>query len=506
MLWTIIKKELLLNLLTFKFVVGTVVCVILTAVFVPILAKDYQKRLKEYNVRVSVDETKLKKAKVYMVLTPTVYRSPTVLSIFSEGLEKRIGNNQRIELNRIPGLSGTPNEDNPYLSVLPVLDVSLIVKVVVSLLAFLAGYNVICGEREQGTIRLILSNHTARGQILFGKLIAGLLTLVIPITLIFIIGLLILEFSSMISLCRADWVRTAIIYLVSVVFVCAIYNIGLLFSCLVRKPATALILGLFTWVVISFVIPNGSVYTARWIRPLESQKTKDHQIIALREEYDKKEREISGSLPPAGWTSTMYGPFGDMWFVLLCMPSGVEHWKQRSVLVNDLKTEYARKFWEVEWSYLETLYKQSDFANHLKRTSPVCLYDRLVAGLAGTDLESQKYYMDRVRLYRSSVIEYISAKTDGFSLPSYFTPSTKETWIEFERHIQAKNWEAGKRLREKTFSAAPFLDLQDFPKFVCPPSIAKCFLKALPDLAQMVVINVLLFALSFCAFLKYDIT
>ena len=44
MIWKIAKKEFLLNLMTFKFAVGTIVCVVLTAVFMPILAKDYQRR------------------------------------------------------------------------------------------------------------------------------------------------------------------------------------------------------------------------------------------------------------------------------------------------------------------------------------------------------------------------------------------------------------------------------------------------------------------------------
>jgi len=46
MIWKIAKKEFLLNLMTFKFAVGTIVCVVLMAVFMPILAKDYEERLK----------------------------------------------------------------------------------------------------------------------------------------------------------------------------------------------------------------------------------------------------------------------------------------------------------------------------------------------------------------------------------------------------------------------------------------------------------------------------
>ena len=56
MIWAIAKKEILLNLMTFKFAVGTIVFVALTAVFTPIMAKDYQRRLEDYNGTVAAIE------------------------------------------------------------------------------------------------------------------------------------------------------------------------------------------------------------------------------------------------------------------------------------------------------------------------------------------------------------------------------------------------------------------------------------------------------------------
>jgi ABC-type transport system involved in multi-copper enzyme maturation permease subunit len=48
MIWKIAKKEFLLNLMTFKFAVGTIVCVVLITVFMPILVGEYQADFKEY--------------------------------------------------------------------------------------------------------------------------------------------------------------------------------------------------------------------------------------------------------------------------------------------------------------------------------------------------------------------------------------------------------------------------------------------------------------------------
>ena len=42
MIWKVAKKEFLLNLMTFKFAVGVIVCVVLMSVFMPVLVNDYE--------------------------------------------------------------------------------------------------------------------------------------------------------------------------------------------------------------------------------------------------------------------------------------------------------------------------------------------------------------------------------------------------------------------------------------------------------------------------------
>ncbi|GAG08229.1 unnamed protein product, partial [marine sediment metagenome] len=97
MIWKIAKKEFLLNLMTFKFAMGTILCMVLMAVFVPILVKDYQQRLKIYNDNVARNEAELRKVKVYKNITPTIYRPPALLSVFNAGLERRLGDSAKIE-------------------------------------------------------------------------------------------------------------------------------------------------------------------------------------------------------------------------------------------------------------------------------------------------------------------------------------------------------------------------------------------------------------------------
>ena len=126
MIWKIAKKEFLLNLMTFKFAAGAVACVVLTAVFMPVLAADYRQRLETYNRNVADNEAELRKVKVYRNIKHTIYRPPAVLSAFSAGLEKQLVGSAKINLDKVPELSVTQRRGNPYLPIIAVFDESLI--------------------------------------------------------------------------------------------------------------------------------------------------------------------------------------------------------------------------------------------------------------------------------------------------------------------------------------------------------------------------------------------
>ncbi|MFB0554468.1 MAG: ABC transporter permease subunit [Phycisphaerae bacterium] len=496
MIWKIAKKEFLLNLMTFKFAMGTILCMVLMAVFVPILAKDYQQRLKIYNDNVARNEAELRKVRVYKNITPTIYRPPALLSVFSAGLEKQLGDSARIELGSIPEVDAAPTGDNLYLSIFTVLDASLILKIVLSLLAILIAYDSISGEKERGTLRLILANRTARHQVLLGKLLAGIVTLIVPATIAFVVGILVVELSPMADLTWSDWTRIGLMYLASLIFISAMYNIGLLFSCLANRPAISLILGLFFWVVCAVVIPNASVYSATRIRPLEPKVEVDSQIASLRSELRRKWIDIM--IATAGNRNTSQsdaqGAFGNGY--IRKFNTDCFEWQQGlHPAMEPLRIRYADKIWEVESGYLKTIWKQRHLADNLSRISPMFSYENATSVLAGTDLSSFQYFVSRTKAYRNQIVEYIRSRTDNFRSSSYWTPFSKE---------YASDYGEGKR-EAPDIADHPRLNLEDLPLCTYRLDLAESVRRAIPDLALLVFANVLFFALSFVAFMKGDV-
>jgi len=518
MIWKIAKKEFLLNLMMFKFAIGTIVCVVLTAVFMPILAKDYQRRLEDYNENVAANEAELRKVKVYQSITPTVYQPPNVLSVFSEGLEKQLGRSARIELGGVHEISAIATGGNPFLSVFPALDVTLILKIVMSILALLVAYDTISGERERGTLRLILANSTARHEVLVGKLLAGLVILIIPVTSAFIVGLLILQFFPMVSLDGAYWIRIGLMYIASLIFISAMYNIGLLFSCLMRKASISLVLGLFVWVVLAVVIPNGSIYLANYLRPADAREKMDAQVKALVQERDNEIYDLTKTLRDGGNWSGAYGAFGGF-FVLYCDELYRRDLQKRYARSEPIKIKYADRIFEVQQQYLDGLNKQKYLAIAIAQVSPITLYENLMSALAGTDLGSYEHFRNRVKKHTNVVIEYIRSKTENFSSLSYFTPTKEEDHLVFvetaRRAYDRGSIDSAETtfLREKfnefckeKLKQTPFLNLQDLPRFTCGhESFVRTLQRTISHITLLLFINAFFFTLSFVAFLKYDI-
>jgi ABC-type transport system involved in multi-copper enzyme maturation permease subunit len=516
MIWKIAKKEFLLNLMTFKFAVGAIACVVLTAVFTPVLAVDYQNRLKIYNMNTASNEAELRKVKVYKNIKHTVYRPPAVLSAFSAGLEKQMAGSAKIELDKVPELSVTQRKGNPYLPILAVFDESLIFKIVISVLALLAAYDVISGERKRGTLKLMLSGETARHQVLLGKFLAGLITLSVPVAITFVIGIVIFVSFPIVTLSGSDWIRIGLMFLASMIFTSVMYLLGLLFSCVAKRPEISMALGLFLWIIFLFVIPNVSIHLATEIHPLVLEEKKNSQLALLKAGLNNELDNIKIDTSDAIEKSSGDDVFGG-WYERIIDKAWFKAYQKEYKLTYPIKIKYADRFWDVEHSYLNSFFRQRYLANRLSRISPISTYENLMAVFAGTDLVSFQHFINDVRAHRMQVIEYIRLKTDNFSSGSFFATCTEEEAAEYTKlFLQERQAEdeteraiAGKArsdLRTKKIAETPpSLKLQDFPWFRYRPSLFRDLQTAIPDLFVLFIANVVLLVMCFVAFGKYDV-
>ena len=185
-LWLIIQREFVSNVLTSRFMIGFIVCLLSTAVAVFVQVDDYEKRLSGYNTAVREAQAEAEEWDLYVKIKPKAHRKPNPLGIFNVGTENVGANTVTVEMGKpIFELSfpiwEAPTQkrgsDNPFLAMFLTVDVVFIFKIVLSALAILFAYNTISGEREDGTLRLVLSNAIPRDTVVLGKYLGGMLSL-----------------------------------------------------------------------------------------------------------------------------------------------------------------------------------------------------------------------------------------------------------------------------------------------------------------------------------------
>ncbi|NQT02520.1 MAG: DUF3526 domain-containing protein, partial [Planctomycetes bacterium] len=166
-------------------------------------------------------------------------------------------------------------------------------------------------------------------------------------------------------------------------------------------------------------------------------------------------------------------------------------------------------------SYIRGLLAQNHLARNIARISPISIYENVMSTFAGSDLGSIQDFMDNARAYRNETMEHIRSKTNNFST-SYFTVCSEQEAIVYDEQQEARKLAKTESERKQAFDVlmqfyketqkkrAP-LDLEDFPRFTYRPNLAGSFKRAIPDLILLVFINALLFALSFVAFMRYDV-
>jgi ABC-type transport system involved in multi-copper enzyme maturation permease subunit len=212
MIRTIIKREFLDSILSFKFIACVLVAIILATVSTVFLTSDYQARLKDYRTGVTLNEESLKKVPVYSYLALKVYKKPNPLSIFVSGIERETGTYADINHRDIPASLRGGLIKNEFSHMFSFFDMSSIIMIIFTLLAILLSYNAISGEKEDGMLSLTLANAVPRYKILLGKYVGILISLAVPLTLLFLVGILIILLSHDVEVNASFFFSMALLY------------------------------------------------------------------------------------------------------------------------------------------------------------------------------------------------------------------------------------------------------------------------------------------------------
>jgi len=364
---TIARKEIADNLLSYKFFVVILLSAVLIFTSLFVMARDYRGRVADYQL------IKPKPGEPIAVLPPNP------LSVFATGLEDSLTRSFELNFIGIEARTGRSSANNVF-AFFPAPDFVYIVKVVLSLVALLFGFDLISREREAGTLKLILANPVSRATLLFGKWLGNMLSLAVPFFLITGLGLAVLSLDPSFRLTASGFGRLVLILAASLVYMAFFLSLGLFISSVTRRSASSLIVLLLIWALLVFILPNTGTLLARQFVELPS-------VRALQEKRDQI------------WTREILLTYSDR-------SNRAAHFKTMSDEIDLLEEDYRNKF--------DRLVR---LAKTLNRLSPSAAFVYAATEIAGTGAGEESRFKREVVRYKKQVIE--SGTLEGNRSPAF---------------------------------------------------------------------------------------
>lgn len=526
MILRIASKEWLNNIVTPRFITGFVLCLLLIPFSIVISLNDYKSKMHVYAIeKTKADEENM--AKAYSAYRPVIVKKPASLSIFARGISYNVGDRVKVLFGDKPMLTEGKAEsrDNPFLNRFFTFDFVSVLVIIMSLMAFLFTYDICTGERESGTLKMMLANPLSRSTVLMGKLLGTFLTLFPMLVFSFGLCLLVIMLHSEIAFSSSEWLRIGVMILFSAVFLILFMIIGLFVSSRVKHSATSIVICLIVWVIFLFVIPNLASYSAKSFIRVGSSENLEYDINSIEKEFREKADKFSDNQQQPDWSGTSYYWGGDDGFKLIggATKGLMERERRINEYCEPLRVQYADKKWPFREKYLHELEKQQKLAKYLSFLSPSEIFKESASALCSTNYESHNNFLNQTRNYRLVLIDHYSKK-DLFGSFSYFTQLNPGSFMTADELINYQSNGLCKTLREfeskfqgdwkyltkiipnsNVFEWKP-IDMSDLPRFEYQN------LNVLTDISNSLIyigillgFGIIMFWLSFLSFIRYDV-
>ena len=478
MFWHIAKREIYDNMTSLRFGFTVLLLVsLMTINAVDFIARGYRDRIEEYGDKTAeaLDELRQECSNIYNLTLHgpgSLHKKPSPLVFCADGGEDNIpdavhctspwtlGNDVKA-LGRLyyPGSNLSLTNIIPrYLQT----DWAFIIGVLVSFVCILFSFDSLSGERERGTLRLMLSGSVPRADVILGKFVGAFASIILPLSLAIILNLLIISLSGTIELDWSHWGRIGMVLLASVIYIAIFICLGMFVSASSSRSSISLLVLLLIWTVFVVLMPNilGSICSdlRKVPSPDEVSRRREKAKDNLWEKYASK--GLFGSSSPA---PTRENPNMEL----------LRLWAE--YLTGERQTEE-----RITDEHLDAQLAQIHLARQITRISPTAIYRYVLESMSNTGFERHRDFIADVRMHRNIFWEYIKSEDqrDPDSLHVYFVRE-------------------GLSDKPASFDAAP--------RFTENLSLADSLQDALLNIAILTLFAVLFFMATYISFLRRDV-
>ncbi|MBN1506700.1 MAG: ABC transporter permease subunit [Sedimentisphaerales bacterium] len=469
MFYRIVRKEILENLLSLRFTLSLLLTISLFAATAFVFVDDHQEQRRDYWQRTNANVADFKEQadQLHKVAfhEQHVYSRPKLLSLCAEGFEQSLPRHFSftgfgIDLPRLMGQS------NFALPRFACLDWSFLISLIFSFIAFVFTYDSICGERERGTLRLILTGSVPRATVLLGKYAGLMLTLGIPLLLGLLVSLIVVSVSRVDTFQAGIWVKVLSIVALSFIYLSIFVLLGLFVSARASRPANCMAALLFVWVTLVILIPSLG-------RIASDRLSHGAAPVDLGRAMNQAAERVDNNCEQYGQRAGARSPNPKD-----CNPPArARYCNARVEAIN-----------EVIESYHNRMLAQAFTGRALTRISPAVVYRAASEALGGTGMRRCISLFRQIRQYQVQLREYVIGedRDDPDSLHLLFDEAhSVAEWNAISK--KPVNFEAVPKFQERVVTLGESLKL------------------AVWDLGLLALFNLAFFAAAFVSFLRYDV-
>jgi ABC-type transport system involved in multi-copper enzyme maturation permease subunit len=362
------------------------------------------------------------------------------------------------------------------------LDLEFVFQIIFSLFAILFAFDAVNGEKERGTLRLSFANSVPRANYILGKIFGSFLALVVPLLIPVLIGMVMMPLMG-VPMSSNEWVRLVLFIFSSLLYLGVFLTLSVFMSCLTKRSSSSFLFLLVIWVFSVLIIPRASVLIAGNAVDVPSLNSILYQQNQLEDKYSmersKRYYEFSSKLDREMYES------GDT------SPEAQERSLNESRNFSEkLDIEYNKKIESFVGRLYEERYnkqvEQQKLAFNISRLSPASLFTLVSSGICGTSIDLKNKFYENAASYSQSLAEFIKGKT-GHNIGS-----APISIFNQDGQMQKKPPEP--------------IDTTEIPEFIFKaPELSEVLYDAMPDIAILLLFNLIFFCGSFLAFLRYDL-
>ena len=443
MLATLIQKEIMLHLLSIRFVALLLMCVLLIPLNFHVNYRNYLKRQVGYHQAINNENSKDPSDKPWehgRITDPTLEVSklifqPNPLSVFSVGLEPALPNYLGMTRNGIKQ-GGTTSSNAPIATLFGHLDFVFVVSTVFSMLALLFTFDAVAGEREVGTFRITLANSLPRDIFLWSKLLGGYIVFIVPFLLALLIGLLLLVSQGFPLGESTLFPRVLCLVLASLLYIAVFFAIGAVISISFDSSKTALIVAFTVWVFAVLIIPRAGFLIAQIIAPAPTAesiyKEKATKRAELRAALDEERRKIM-------YEVLQEEGFGKFETLVIHGELAGKINEKKAPLEEAARLKYRTIAAKLDQQYQRETKHQENIGMNFSRTSPISSFIYLATDFTQTGkVKRDTYFQTGAHYYEMLYAEMFSKMSEGSLMetrkipaplppPSVAAPSLIET-------------------------------------------------------------------------------